>query len=90
MWKIYAPVKGVTGTWASVRFTNGIGETANPALAEWFRQHNYRVEKCDTTTQIPMEKCDEPDFEAIIKFDFVTSLPNLYKNLSKLAESTSE
>ena len=32
----------------------------------------------------------EPDFEAIKKFESRTLSFNLYKNLSKLAESTSE
>lgn len=42
--KIYAPVKDANGVWASVRFVNGVGETNNPALIEWFKKHNYRVE----------------------------------------------
>lgn len=45
MWKIYAPVKDANGTWASVRFINGVGETKNPALVEWFKRHGYRVEQ---------------------------------------------
>ena len=78
--KIYSPVKDATGTWASVRFVDGVGETNNPALIEWFRKHGYRieksvengvkhieksVEKCDETVETPTEKCDEPDFEAM-------------------------
>lgn len=43
--KIYAPVKTVTGTWASVRFVNGVGETDDPYLVEWFKKHGYRVEE---------------------------------------------
>jgi hypothetical protein len=41
---IYAPVKDANGVWATVRFVNGVGETDNPALVEWFRKHGYRVE----------------------------------------------
>lgn len=78
--KIYSPVKDATGVWASVRFVNGIGETNNPALIEWFRKHGYRieksvetttnhieksVEKCDETLEITAEKCEEPDFESM-------------------------
>ena len=63
--KIYAPVKNATGTWASVRFVNGVGETDNPMLIEWFKTHGYRLEKCDEVQQIPLEKCEEPDFEAM-------------------------
>lgn len=71
MWKIYAPVKNANGVWASVRFVNSVGETKNPALVEWFRQHGYRVERCDEVVQIPVEKCEvsnvdsEPDFESM-------------------------
>lgn len=78
--KIYSPVKDATGVWASVRFVNGVGETNNPALIEWFRKHGYRieksvetatnhieksVEKCDETLEITAEKCDEPNFESM-------------------------
>ena len=72
--KIYAPVKDTNGVHASILFVKGVGETNNPALIEWFKQHGYRVEKCENTPEIPSEKCenegeipsetcDEPDFE---------------------------
>lgn len=41
--KIYAPVKDANGTWCSVRFTNGVGETDDPYLIEWFKSHGYKV-----------------------------------------------
>lgn len=41
--KIYAPVKGVNGIYASVRFVNGVGETDNPKLIDWFKSHGYTV-----------------------------------------------
>lgn len=41
--KIYAPVKDANGVYASVRFVNGVGETDNPRLIEWFRTHGYKV-----------------------------------------------
>ena len=75
--KIYAPVKNATGTWCSVQFVNGVGETDNPRLIEWFKNHGYRVEQCDISTEIhvekrdistetPTEKCEtEPDFESM-------------------------
>mgnify|MGYP003292514769 FL=1 len=43
--KIYAPVTDVNGIWASVRFINGVGETDNPRLIEWFKKNGYRVEE---------------------------------------------
>ena len=42
--KVYAPNKQYTGTSASVSFCNGVGETDNPHLLEWFLSHGYEVE----------------------------------------------
>lgn len=44
MAKIYAPNKQYTGVSASVTFVNGVGETSNPHLIQWFREHGYTVE----------------------------------------------
>lgn len=68
--KIYAPVKDFNGLRNNIRFVNGVGETNDPRLVEWFKSHGYSVEKCDETPQKPLEKCDatemvEPDFEAM-------------------------
>jgi hypothetical protein len=43
--KIYTPVKNATGVWCSVHFRNGVGETDNPNLIKWFKEHGYRVEE---------------------------------------------
>ena len=43
--KIYAPVKDANGIYASVLFVNGVGETDNLALIEWFKNHGYKVEE---------------------------------------------
>lgn len=63
--KIYAPVECTNGVRASVRFVNGVGETNDPHLIQWFKSHGYKLEKCDETTQSPLEKCDEvtPNFD---------------------------
>jgi hypothetical protein len=63
--KIYAPVKNTNGVYASVRFVNGVGETDNPRLIEWFRSNGYSLEKCEDSVRIPQENCDEPDFDAM-------------------------
>jgi hypothetical protein len=71
--KIYAPVKDANGVWASVRFVNGVGETDNPHLIEWFRSRGYKIqsegitEKCDNALEKVLEQCDdaEPDFDAM-------------------------
>lgn len=43
--KIYAPVSNVNGVYASVLFKNSVGETNNPALIQWFKDHGYRIEE---------------------------------------------
>jgi hypothetical protein len=58
--KIYAPVKTANGVWCTVRFVDGVGETENPALIKWFKDHGYELEKCDEVAPISLEKCDEP------------------------------
>jgi hypothetical protein len=70
--KIYAPVKDTNGIYASVRFVNGVGETNNPALIEWFRKHGYRletieksVEKSEVSIEKSVEKCAEPDLDSM-------------------------
>ena len=42
--KIFSPVKDYTGVSASVPFCNGVGETDDPHLIEWFKDHGYEVE----------------------------------------------
>lgn len=42
--KIYAPVHDCNGLYASVMFKNGVGETDNPTLIDWFKTHGYKVE----------------------------------------------
>ncbi len=54
--KIYAPNKQANGVYASVLFVDGVGETDNPRLIEWFKTHGYRLEKCDAIVQNPPEK----------------------------------
>lgn len=43
--KVYAPNRQYTGMSASVSFCNGVGETSNPHLLNWFRSHGYEVEE---------------------------------------------
>ena len=67
--KIYAPVKDFNGLRNNVRFINGVGETNNPTVLEWFESRGYIVEKpmekCDEPLEIALENCEEPDFEAM-------------------------
>lgn len=45
MAKVIAPNKEYTGISAGVTFANGVGETDNPHLLEWFESKGYEVEK---------------------------------------------
>lgn len=45
MAKILAPNKSYTGISAGVAFSNGVGETEDKRLIEWFHSHGYTVEQ---------------------------------------------
>lgn len=47
--KIFSPVKDYTGVSASVPFCNGAGETDDPHLIEWFKDHGYIAEETDAS-----------------------------------------
>lgn len=49
--KIYSPNKEYTGVSASVPFCNGVGETNDPYLIKWFREHGYIVDEPETTAK---------------------------------------
>lgn len=51
MTKIYAPNKQYSGLSASVRFVDGVGETDNAILLEWFREHGYKVEDLEQAVE---------------------------------------
>lgn len=49
MSKIIAPNEQYTGISAGVAFANGVGETADPYLIDWFGLHGYTVENEENT-----------------------------------------
>lgn len=53
--KIYTPVKNATGVWCSVHFRNGVGETDNPRLIEWFKNNGYKLEGSEKVAELPTE-----------------------------------
>ena len=71
--KIYAPVANANGVWCSVLFVNGVGETDNPHLIRWFKEHGYRIEDSNFVIQPQNEVIDEvldqidnePNFDAM-------------------------
>lgn len=59
MAKIHAPNQEYTGVSATVVFVDGIGETEDPALLQWFLDKGYKVEGVDA------EDLEEAPQEAI-------------------------
>lgn len=57
--KIYSPNKEYTGISASVSFCSGVGETDDPHLIEWFKEHGYETEEPASTEDDP-EAAEEP------------------------------
>ena len=56
--KVYSPNKEYTGISASVPFCNGTGETDDPHLIEWFKEHGYTVEE-PMKAVVPIEEAVE-------------------------------
>lgn len=56
MAKIIAPNKQYTGVSASVAFAQGIGQTDNPKLIQWFKDHGYTVEETKAVTKTKAEQ----------------------------------
>lgn len=93
--KIYAPVKDATGVWCSVYFKDGVGETKNPHLIEWFKNHGYKVEgEVEKEPTIVVDESIEPNFElmeveelrAWMKANGLGSKVKNIKNKEKLIE----
>lgn len=65
--RIFSPVKDYTGVSASVPFCNGVGETEDPRLIEWFKDHGYEVEETETdeatVATSTLEDCEESSTE---------------------------
>ncbi len=60
--KVYAPNKQYTGVSASVSFCNGVGETDDPFLINWFHSHGYEVEtQIENPEEPPEENPEGPE-----------------------------
>lgn len=65
--KICSPVKDYTGISASVPFCNGVGETDDPHLIEWFKNHGYEVEETKTDKVTVDTSCLEDQMEVSVE-----------------------
>lgn len=62
MAKILAPNKSYTGISAGVAFSNGVGETEDKRLIEWFYSHGYEIEeKNNDEKQASLEEMKKED-----------------------------
>ena len=62
MARIHSPNKQYDGVSASVRFDKGVGETSNPHLIKWFKEHGYEVIEGKPTKGVSKadKKAEEP------------------------------
>lgn len=58
--KIKSPNRDYTGVSASVPFCNGVGETEDPHLIQWFKEHGYEVEETLEKASEEAEKAEKP------------------------------
>lgn len=58
MAKIICPNSQYSGISASVTFVNGVGETDNAQLIEWFKTHGYSVEEDTDESRIKRKKSE--------------------------------
>jgi len=70
--KIYSPNRDYTGV--SVPFCNGVGETNDPHLIQWFKDHGYKVEESEAApieetlaAEIPTEEAPTEEAPAETK-----------------------
>ncbi|WP_277293014.1 hypothetical protein [Veillonella montpellierensis] len=59
MAKVYAPLENYNGISASVEFVDGVAETDNDNLLEWFEERGYIVE-CDEKTKSANKAKEKP------------------------------
>jgi hypothetical protein len=55
MVKITCPNEQYSGISASVTFVNGVGETEDPRLIEWFEERGYTVEGVEKEPETPQD-----------------------------------
>ena len=54
--KIKSPNKDYTGDSATVPFCKGEGETEDPYLIQWFKDHGYEVEETPEKAEKPAKE----------------------------------
>lgn len=96
MAKIIAPNNQYTGVSASVPFINGQGETSNPALIDWFRQHGYIVEAEQENPHVTeLDKMDAEQLKAYaveqnIDIGQATSVAGILKKITEAEQNQTQ
>lgn len=81
MAKITTPNKQYTGISASVTFVNGIGQTDNPNLIQWFKAHGYAVEDGNSLDTMTIEELTVYAAEKSIDIGQTTSRSGILKKI---------
>lgn len=68
MAKIIAPNKSYTGISASIAFAKGVGETSDPNLIQWFKEHGYSVIDEDAEVKKTDKTIDEMTVEELVAY----------------------
>lgn len=68
MAKILAPNRQYTGMSASVAFEKGVGETTDPNLIDWFKEHGYSVIEEDVEIKTEDKKLEEMTVEELVAY----------------------
>lgn len=97
MVKIFAPNREYTGISAGVTFCNGVGETDNPRIIEWFINHGYSVDgsveapEHGTLLELPDELPEElPEEQALMDDDIDPEQAPVSSPKKKVTKKASE
>lgn len=91
--KIHAPNKSYTGISAGVTFVNGVGETEDPRIIEWFKKSGYVVEEQneepseDFFESMTVEELKAYAEEKGIDIGKATSKDGIIKKIQKVEEA---
>lgn len=81
--KIYAPVKHTNGVYCNVRFVNGVGETDNPRLIKWFKDHGYRLQEATPIVELVEEVVEVEEIKEDVELSFEDMTPNQLRDWMK-------
>lgn len=66
--KILSPNRSYTGISAGVDFLRGVGETNDPNLIDWFKEHGYSIIEEDVDLKPSEKKLEEMAVEELVAY----------------------